>query len=106
MHMLVDLLETLSFVESSSNPVVLEHIQLKDWSHSPGVVHQGPPYALAMVVWVDEQPADLIPDQDNKAHHHIVPFENPRLGLRQIDLTDTLTFLHEKRPVEEGMADQ
>ena len=106
MHMLADLSEAALFIEISSHLVVLEYIQLKKISLASRVVHQRPPDSPAMVIRIDENRPDFIPDQRNKTHHNSILLEDPRFGVWQMDLADSIPFLPEKRLVEEWMANQ
>ena len=106
MYMLVYLVEAALFIEISSHLVVLEHIKLKEISNAPCVVHQRTPDSPAMVIGVDENRPDFIPNQRNKTGHHSILLEDPRFGVWQIDVADVIPFLLEKCLVEEWMGKQ
>ena len=104
--MLAYLVEAVLFIELSSHVVVLKHIKLEVISNTPCMVHQCTPDSLAMVIRVNEEPPDFVPDQRNKTDHSSILLDDPRLGVWQIDLSDPIPFLTEKRFVEEWMANQ
>ena len=95
--------ESVLFIESSSQLVVLEHEELEDIANALCVVHQRPPDSPAMVISVDEEPPDFIPYQRNKADHDSVLLEHPRFGVWQIDLADVVPFPFEECIVEKRM---